>query len=124
MSTRTGVNHDEGGSMRTGDTSRLRRQNTVAVMTLLREDEPKSLTDLAAAAGLSRPTVEGIVESLDAAGWIISAAAPLGQPGRPGRVYGFRDDGGHVLGIDIGSSTIRAAVGDLAGRVVALRRPG
>ncbi|MFJ4165554.1 ROK family protein [Microbacterium sp. NPDC089698] len=104
--------------MRSGDTSLLRRQNTVAVMTLLRDGDPRSLTDLAAEAGLSRPTVEGIVESLDAAGWITSVAAPAGQPGRPGRLYGFRDDGGHVLGIDIGSATIRAAVADLSGRIV------
>lgn len=104
--------------LRRGDTSRLRRQNAVLTMRLLREQGAMGLTELATQSGLSRPTVEGIVDSLLDAGWLFSHEPETGQVGRPRRLVEFRADAGHVMGVDIGSVTVRAVVADLAGEPV------
>jgi predicted transcriptional regulator len=93
--------------LRRGDTSRLRRQNAVLTMRLLREQGAMGLTELATQSGLSRPTVEGIVDSLLDAGWLFSHEPETGQVGRPRRLVEFRADAGHVMGVDIGSVTVR-----------------
>ncbi|MFE6997819.1 ROK family protein [Microbacterium sp. NPDC057659] len=88
-------------------------------MRALRTRGAIGLTELAQETGLSRPTAEGIVDALSDSGWIVEEPAPAGQPGRPGRVYSLRADGAYVLGIDIGSATVRAAVADATGAVLA-----
>ncbi|MFG6197671.1 ROK family protein [Nonomuraea sp. JJY05] len=106
-------------TIRGGDTSRLRRINLVTTLRTVRSRGPLGLTDLAKEAALSRPTVEGLVEELLAAGWLRELPPESGQMGRPARLFGFHATGGHVLGVDIGSYTIRAGVADLEGTVVA-----
>ncbi|MGI5163207.1 ROK family transcriptional regulator [Spirillospora sp. CA-253888] len=102
-----------------GDTSRLRRINLVTTLRVLRGHGPLSLTDLARNVGLSRPTVESLAEELLAAGWIRELPPETGQMGRPARLFAFHAAGGHVLGVDIGSYSIRATLADLDGTVVA-----
>ncbi|MFI6291142.1 ROK family protein [Nonomuraea sp. NPDC050790] len=84
----------------------------------MRSRGPLGLTDLAKGAELSRPTVEGLVEELLAAGWLRELPPETGQMGRPARLFTFHAEGGHVLGIDIGSYTLRAGVSDLDGTIV------
>ena len=72
-----------------------------------------------AATGLSRPTVHEICDDLIARGLAVEEApAPGGGPGRRPRVYAARADAAHVVGVDMGESTVRAAVADLRGDVV------
>ncbi|WP_433518867.1 ROK family protein [Nonomuraea sp. CA-143628] len=106
-------------TIRGGDTSRLRRINLVTTLRTVRSRGPLGLTDLAKEAALSRPTVEGLVEELLAAGWLKELPPESGQMGRPARLFAFHAAGGHVLGIDIGSFTLRVSVADLEGTVVA-----
>jgi len=87
-------------------------------MRLLREHGAMGLTELAAQSGLSRPTVEGIVDSLLEAGWLVSHEPEAGQVGRPRRLVEFRAAAGHVMGVDIGSVTVRAVVSDLSGEPI------
>jgi predicted NBD/HSP70 family sugar kinase len=107
-----------------GDPSLLRRINSSVVLRALRgsgEPVARSLTDLVRETGLSRPTVEGVVEGLAGAGLVSEAAAGGGSDarrGRPARRYRFRAEAGHLLGMEIGAHRVSAVMADLAGRRV------
>ncbi|MDT3400504.1 ROK family protein [Streptomyces sp. B1866] len=124
-----------------GDPSLLRRINSAVVLQALRAatgDGPRepraagspeasaapgsaTLTDLARATGLSRPTVEGVVEGLAAAGLVAEAPAEDGgarRQGRPARRFRFRAEAGHLLGVEIGAHRVAALLARLDGRTV------
>ncbi|MEE1746196.1 ROK family transcriptional regulator [Streptomyces sp. NPDC007076] len=107
-----------------GDTSRLRRINLVTTLRALRGQGPLSLTEVTKRTGLSRPTVESLTEELLGSGWLKELPPHSGHMGRPARLFSFHSTGDYVLGIDIGSYSIRAAVADLDGTVVASRTEG
>jgi predicted NBD/HSP70 family sugar kinase len=112
--------------MRGHDLAALRRLNTVAVLRYLRSQgpgRPQSLSQLAAATGLSRPTVDQVVEELTAQGWLTEAYdhGP-GRSGRPARRFRFRGEAGKVVGVDVGLHKIVLLLSDLAGDVVASQR--
>jgi predicted NBD/HSP70 family sugar kinase len=99
--------------------------NARVVLDALRETGALPVTEIVAATGLSRPTVDAVIDDLVRLGWL--AEADAAEPsrrsrGRPGRLIAFRADAGHVLGIDIGERKARAAVADLRGEIVAERR--
>ena len=97
----------------------LRRRNSQAVLDALLADGPREGGALMTATGLSRPTVHEICDDLIARGLAVEEApAPGGGPGRRPRVYAARTDAAHVVGVDMGESTVRAAVADLRGVVV------
>ncbi|MBB1252985.1 ROK family transcriptional regulator [Streptomyces alkaliterrae] len=103
-----------------GDPSLLRRINAAVVLRELRgAREPLTLSDLARSTGLSRPTVEGIVEGLVDAGLAAESAGAVGdtrRQGRPARRYRFRAEAGHLLGVEVGPHRVSAVLSDLAGR--------
>ncbi|MFI9558542.1 ROK family transcriptional regulator [Nonomuraea endophytica] len=109
-----------------GDASLLRRLNSAAILRILRAGDDVTLTELAKAAKVSRPTAEAIVEELLAEGWAEECEEELGdrQRGRPARRYRFRAAARHVVGIGIGGSTIRSMTADLKGNVVGSRSVG
>jgi predicted NBD/HSP70 family sugar kinase len=103
----------------------LRRLNSQHVLRTIRERGPTSRADVAAATGLSKPTVKEVVELLLAAGYVRESAADGATPPRPGRrprLLTFRADLAYVLGIDIGANKILALVADLNGDVLASER--
>ena len=105
-----------------GQPALLRRINEAAVLSRLHESGPLRLAQLAERAGLSRPTVVGVVESLAADGlvdYINTDDAGDRKPGRPARLVRLRPDAAHVVGLDIGPHKSLVLVADLAGRVVA-----
>ena len=105
----------------------LRRLNANLVLDALRSAGPLRVTDLVARTHLSRPTVDAVADDLLRLGWLEQVgAAPGAGPrrGRPARLLAFRADAGYVVGVDIGEHTVRVAVADLLGRVVAERRHG
>jgi predicted NBD/HSP70 family sugar kinase len=104
-----------------GDPSLLRRINSSVVLRALRgsgEPPTLTLTDLAHATALSRPTVEGVVEGLVEAGLVGEADEGGGDPrrGRPARRFRFRSEAGHLLGVEIGPHRVAAVLADLTGR--------
>ncbi|MFE2912733.1 ROK family protein [Kitasatospora indigofera] len=109
-----------------GDSSLLRRINAAVTLRALRSGQSVTLTQLVGDTGLSRPTVEGVIESLVESGLVAEvehdagAAQPGGgrQRGRPARWFRFRAEAGHILGIEIGVHDIRVILADLAGEVV------
>ncbi|MFI1304383.1 ROK family transcriptional regulator [Streptomyces sioyaensis] len=108
------------GRLTGGDPSLLRRINSTVVLHALRAADAPTLTDLVQVTGLSRPTVEGVVEGLIEAGLVAEAAAGEGarRQGRPARRFRFRTEAGHLLGIEIGPHRIAALLSDLSGRVL------
>lgn len=127
------------GRLTGGDPSLLRRINSAVVLQALRaatasaapEATPVtegtgapgpgclSLTDLTLATGLSRPTVEGVVDGLIDSGLAAEVPAEEGgvrRQGRPARRFRFRAEAGHLLGIEIGAHRVAALLSDLDGR--------
>ncbi|MFI7613699.1 ROK family protein [Nonomuraea terrae] len=106
-----------------GDLQRLRHLNSLSSIRALREaHHPLTLTELAAATGLSRGSVIDLVADLHERGWIAEVDPVPGGMGRPAKRYRFRADAGYALGIDIGVHKILAVVTDLAGRTLASGR--
>ncbi|MBH1937987.1 ROK family protein [Streptomyces sp. AV19] len=111
------------GRLTGGDPSLLRRINSAVVLHALRASAPPAsptLTDLVKVTGLSRPTVEGVVEGLIESGLVEEAAAEQNtarRQGRPARRFRFRVEAGHLLGIEIGAHRVAVLLADLSGRV-------
>ena len=81
-----------------------------------------TLTRLVGDTGLSRPTVEGVIEGLLEAGLVAEVENGQdggGRRGRPARWFRFRAEAGHVLGIEIGVHDVRVVLADLAGEILA-----
>lgn len=109
------------GRLTGGDPSLLRRINSAVVLHALRATDCATLTEITRVTGLSRPTVEGVVEGLIEAGYVMEAAAEEGatrRQGRPARRFRFRAEAGHLLGLDIGAHRVAALLSDLDGRVL------
>ncbi|NBM14955.1 ROK family transcriptional regulator [Streptomyces sp. GC420] len=108
------------GPLTGGDPSLLRRINSAVVLHALRGPKVATLTDLTRLTGLSRPTVEGVVDDLIQAGLVVEAEAENGgtrRQGRPARRFRFRAEAGHLLGVEIGAHRVAALLCDLDGRV-------
>jgi predicted NBD/HSP70 family sugar kinase len=102
--------------------------NRALILDVIRTRGPLTRPQIAQATGLSKPTVNDVVEALVAAEYV-SEDEPVvpgeGEPRRPGpraRTLKFRADVGHVLGIDIGEQKVVALVADLSGAVLATER--
>ena len=82
-----------------------------------------TLAEIVKAVGLSRPTVEDVVETLVGQGWL-DEHEPAGArgAGRPARRFGFRAAAGHAVGIDVAPDWVTVLVTDLLGEVVARHR--
>lgn len=105
-----------------GDPSLLRRINSAVVLRALRGAQSPTLTELVGSTGLSRPTVEGVIEGLVASGLVVEVS--LGpdearRQGRPARRYRFHAESGHLLGIEIGGHRVHAVLADLTGEASA-----
>ncbi|MFI1727689.1 ROK family transcriptional regulator [Streptomyces acidicola] len=109
------------GRLTGGDPSLLRRINSAVVLHALRATDHATLTEITRVTGLSRPTVEGVVEGLVETGLVVERAADEGaarRQGRPARRFRFRAEAGHLLGLDIGAHRVTALVADLDGQVL------
>ncbi|MBV7653137.1 ROK family protein [Streptomyces albidoflavus] len=109
------------GRMTGGDPSLLRRINSAVVLHALRGTECATLTEITRVTGLSRPTVEGVVEGQIEAGLVVEVAAEEGaarRQGRPARRFRFRAEAGYLLGLELGSHRVSAVLSDLDGRIL------
>ncbi|MFF2851019.1 ROK family transcriptional regulator [Streptomyces sp. NPDC058001] len=109
------------GDARGHDLAALRGLNTAVVLRALRGLSPQTVSQLAAATGLSRPTVEALADELMGRGWIAEAEDRPAEraPGRPARRLRFRAEAGHVVGVDFGLRKIVLVLSRLDGEVVA-----
>ncbi|WP_433176186.1 ROK family protein [Actinoallomurus sp. CA-150999] len=107
---------------RGGDPSRLRRLNSTDVLAALYAQGPRTLTEVSAVTGLSRPTVEDVVEDFVRDRIVRELPPEPGGAGRPARRFRFGADEGYVAGIDIGVHKILVILADLEGEVHEVRR--
>ncbi|MEQ4209320.1 ROK family transcriptional regulator [Actinopolymorpha sp. B9G3] len=100
----------------------LRRLNAGRVLDVLRSGGPLNVAELAAEAGLSRVTLDAVVEDLIGLGLVAevpkSATDGARGRGRPPRRLRFRAESGYLLGVDIGAHRLEVVVTDLLGAVV------
>ncbi|KUF16981.1 ROK family transcriptional regulator [Streptomyces silvensis] len=109
------------GRLTGGDPSLLRRINSAVVLHALRAADFATLTEITRVTGLSRPTVEGVVEGLSEAGLVVETDADEGgarRQGRPARKFRFRAEAGHLLGLEIGAHRVAAVLSDLDGKIL------
>ncbi|ELP69294.1 ROK family transcriptional regulator [Streptomyces turgidiscabies] len=109
------------GQLTGGDPSLLRRINSAVVLHALRATDCATLTEITRVTGLSRPTVEGVVEGLIENGLVVEKAADESvarRQGRPARRFRFRAEAGHLLGLEIGPHRVAALLSDLDGRLL------
>lgn len=108
-------------SVETETESPFDRPAVTTTLSALRGGEPRTLTELAAMTGLSRPTIEDALARL-AERRVVEELAPEqrgGKVGRPARQYRFRPEAGVVLGLDIGEHRLVAVLADLTGSILA-----
>ncbi|MEV4176706.1 ROK family transcriptional regulator [Nonomuraea sp. NPDC049709] len=108
--------------LRPGDASLLRKVNTQVTLRALRRAGVATLTQLGRVTGLSRQTVEAVLDELGERGYVREVPPDEGVMGRPARRFGFRADAGYVVGVEIGAEAIVAALADLNGEVIAWER--
>jgi len=95
----------------------IRRLNEQLLLERLRGNGAVSRSELAAASGLSKPTVGQALGSLVRDALVEHAGRRAGGRGRSALLYEIRSDAGFVLGLDVGREFVRGAVSDLAGTV-------
>ncbi len=95
----------------------MREANTSELLRLVRHHAPCSRADLVRLSGLTAPTVSALIEGLQKSGVVkfIGDGRPTG--GRPPRLIAFNGEHAFVVGVDIGGSNLRIALGDLTGRI-------
>src|SRR5215472_9049911 len=95
----------------------IRTLNEQLLLERMRGNGAVSRGDLAAASGLSKPTVALALTSLERDELVQHAGRRVGGRGRSASLYEIRSDAGFVLGLDVGREFVRGAVADLAGDV-------
>ena len=100
----------------------VRRLNIEAVHDALAGGGPMTRDEIKHETGLSRPTVGALVAALVAQGLIRTVDMPAVAPRSAGRVatrYELDLRVAHVIGIDVGGTSSRFAIADLAGVILA-----
>jgi predicted NBD/HSP70 family sugar kinase len=107
-----------------GSLSLVRRINAELVLRVLRERGVMSRPELAAATGLSLPTVHEIMATLLRDGLVLESTTSSHPARRGPRALrlAFNAGAGHVLGIDIAASQVVVIVANLAGHIVGRHR--
>ncbi|XVQ84524.1 ROK family protein [Microbispora siamensis] len=109
-----------GGAANT--TSLLRSINQRVVFTEIFRLGKASRPELAQVSGLSKPTISMALADLERARLVRPVGLRTGGTGRAALLYEIRPEAGWVLAADIGRTTVRLALADLVGDVVARRQ--
>src|SRR2546423_4308124 len=104
--------------MTTGRTRRstvrdLRRGNRTVLLRTLYFDAPLTRQDLSQRTGLSGATVSNVVGDLVAEGIVLEAGQVESDGGRPRILLRVNPRHGHVIGVDVGETAVRAELFDL-----------
>ncbi|MEI7031457.1 ROK family transcriptional regulator [Streptomyces pratensis] len=96
----------------------LRAMNDRAALDLLLEHGPLSRTRIGKLTGLSKPTASQLLARLEAAGLVLATGTSEGRPGPNAQLYTVNPRAAHVVGLDVNSRRIVAAVADVTGATV------
>jgi glucokinase len=101
------------------DLPAMRRLNALRILDAVRHHGPISRARLARQSKLSPPAVSALVEDLIAKRHLLREVGQgVSTGGRRPTLLAFAADQGCVVGIDLGSTTIRYALADLDGRIL------
>src|SRR6201989_2478121 len=92
--------------LRPGRPRLLRAINERAVLERLRTAGPASRSELAAATGVSKPTVGQALANLERAGLVRTAGQRVGERGRSALLYELDPTAAYVAGVDVGRSWV------------------
>lgn len=101
--------------------SAVRRVNTSVILRALAVSAgPRKLTELAGQTGLSRRTIELILDSLVEAGWVaeLDRVPNSGCAGRPARRYELRAEHALLAAVRITTVDVSAVVADVRGHIL------
>jgi predicted dehydrogenase/predicted NBD/HSP70 family sugar kinase len=102
------------------ESAAIRQRNLDACIRALRPASELTLTEIARATGLSRPTVGAILGGLVDTGLVVErrgASSQRGGAGRPARGFAIEAEFRFVVGVDLGIDTVTAVVSDLVGQI-------
>ncbi|WUV53028.1 ROK family protein [Amycolatopsis sp. NBC_01480] len=108
-----------GPAPQVGTPASMRALNQRLVLQRLRDHGEATRPQIAGDTGLSKPTVGQALLDLEQYGLVRAAGHSLSGPGRAAVVYRAAPEAGHVAGVDIGRRSIRVAIADLDGSIVA-----
>jgi predicted NBD/HSP70 family sugar kinase len=97
---------------------RSTRVTAGSVLRLLRTGAARSRADLVALTGAPRSTVSSRVDQLLAARLVLEGGSGDSRGGRPPTLLAFNRNAGHVLAVDLGATSFRVALTDLAGEIL------
>jgi len=108
------------GTSSEGGTLNTRRVNRQRLLEAVRRSGQISRADLAKKTRLSPPTVSALVEDLvHEVGLLHEVGIGTSKGGRPPIMLQFNAEFGYLVGVDVGSRTLRVALTDLQGKVLA-----
>lgn len=100
----------------------LRQISVRAVMERLLRDGASSRAGLSRVTGLSKQTISEVMLVLAERGWVRESGRTSGGVGRTAVRYEIDPQAGFALGLDLGASTLRGVLCDIAGTIVAERQ--
>ena len=100
----------------------LRQISVRAVMERLLRDGASSRASLSRVTGLSKQTISEVMLVLAERGWVRESGKISGGVGRTAIRYEIDPRAGFALGLDLGASTLRGVLCDIAGTIVAERQ--
>src|SRR5206468_9656658 len=102
----------------------LKHLNERTVLEAIRASAPISRAEISRRVGISKPTVSLALRSLEQAGLVREASDGPDGPGYGAVFFEPVPDAAFVLGLDLGSRFLRAAVAALAGQIRARQAVG
>jgi predicted NBD/HSP70 family sugar kinase len=87
-------------------------------MEILLQDSSASRASLSRSTGLSKQTMSEVIRLLTDRGWVRESGIISGGVGRTAVRYEVNARAALVLGLDVGSSTIRGAISDITGAIL------
>jgi predicted NBD/HSP70 family sugar kinase len=104
---------------------RARERSALRVLDFLWREGPANRVDVVRATDLSRATVSKLIGELQAQGLVAQRRVPVttaGRSGRPPALLELNPGIATIGGVDFGHSSVRVAIADLAGRLIAETR--
>ncbi|MDM9623871.1 ROK family transcriptional regulator [Rhizobium sp. S96] len=96
----------------------LRQISVRAVMDVLLHAGPTSRAELSKITGLSKQTMSEVIRTLEESGWVREKGVTSGRIGRTAITYEVNGNAAYAVGIDIGATTTRIALVNIAGGIV------
>lgn len=97
----------------------VRRANETRLIRIVAENHPIGKPELMKLTGLSRPTVDLIVDGFLEKGVIKPTGMSAGRPGRKATLFELDANAGFGLGFDLGGSKLAGAIANIAGEILA-----